>query len=60
MTTLVDPSSSIAATSFDLRCATPPLPMNQPTRLVAASIARRTSHQPASATDRQRPNPHSV
>jgi hypothetical protein len=50
---------SIAVVSFDSRCATPVLPRDRLTGFVVPSIACQTRAQLNSATERQRPNPHS-
>jgi len=51
----------IAVLPFDLRCATPVLPIAiGRTSFVTPSIASQASVQRTSATDRLRPNPHSV
>jgi hypothetical protein len=51
----------IAVLPFDLRCATPVLPIAiGRTSLVTPSTASQTSVQGTSAPDRQSQNPHSV
>jgi hypothetical protein len=60
MNMLVTAAASIVALSFDLRCAPPPPPINQPGRLSQPrSPADQLSNSPQQK-HRQRSNPHSV